>query len=75
MFENKKFFVYSVGATIGRPLVYQSFYQLTNDFSYRKQISKLWFNHNSGGRPMVAPTYKQPIEFALIKIAGGRLPI
>jgi len=22
-------------------------YQLTDDFSYRKQISKLWFNHNT----------------------------
>ncbi|HAS78390.1 MAG TPA: hypothetical protein DCS38_01365 [Ruminococcus sp.] len=48
--------LFSVGATIGRPLHYQNFMLITNDFSCRKQILNLWFNHNSGGRPKVAPT-------------------
>ena len=34
----------------------REFNLLTNDFPYRKQTSNLWFNHNSDGRPMVAPT-------------------
>ena len=39
----RNFSFYSVGATIGRPIWF------INDFSYQKQISNLWFNHNSAG--------------------------
>ena len=39
-----------VGETTGRPL------QSTKTSNGQSIISNLWFNHDSGGRPMVAPT-------------------
>ncbi|HBN10716.1 MAG TPA: hypothetical protein DD392_01870, partial [Ruminococcus sp.] len=57
-----------VGATIGRPLHLPEFYADNQRFL----ISNLWFNHNFGGRPMVAPTkcMANPI-FALINVSVG----
>ena len=54
-----------VGATIGRPLQLPEFHADNQHFSNTEKISNLWFNHNSGGRPMVAPT-EITIEFVVV---------